>query len=62
MFQQEAKFYNVYSTSQKYTLKQPSKKKTELKNLQIGLVVLFWKNDKKLFKKIELIYIKTEQI
>ena len=55
MFQQEAKFYNVYSTSQKYTLKQPSKKKTELKNLQIGLVVLFWKNDKKLFKKIELI-------
>ena len=28
MFQQEVKFYNVYSTSQKYTLKQPSKKKT----------------------------------
>ena len=27
MFQQEVKFYNVYSTSQKYTLKQPSKKK-----------------------------------
>ena len=26
MFQQEVKFYNVYSTSQKYTLKQPSKK------------------------------------
>ena len=47
MFQQEVKFYNVYSTSQKYTLKQPLKKKTELKNLQIGLV-LFWKNDKKL--------------
>ena len=26
MFQQEVKFYNVYSTSQKYTLKQPLKK------------------------------------
>ena len=56
MFQQEVKFYNVYSTSQKYTLKEPSKKNpTELKYLQIGLIVLFWKNDKKLFKNIELI-------
>ena len=27
--------------SQKYTLKQPSKKPTELKNLPINLVVLF---------------------
>ena len=29
MFQQEVKFYNVHSTFQKYTLKQPSKKKTQ---------------------------------
>ena len=40
MFQEEVKFHNVYSTSQKYTLKQPLKKKnTELKNLQIGLLL-----------------------
>ena len=51
-----SKFYNVYSTSRKHTLKQTFKKKnTELQNLQINLVALFWKNDKKLFKKIELI-------
>ena len=63
MFQQEVKFYNVYSTFQKYALKQLSQKKnTKLKNLQIGLVVFFWKNDKKLFKKIELIWIRTGQI
>ena len=31
MFQEEVKFHNVYSTSQKYTLKQPSKKKNRIK-------------------------------
>ena len=40
-FQQEVKFYNVNSTSQKYTLSNLRKKTQELINLQIGLVVLF---------------------
>ena len=56
MFQQEVKFYNVYSTSRKHTLKQTLKKKTQnYKIYKSTLLHYFEKMTKKLFKKIELI-------